>query len=111
VIRLTVLYELPAGADEEDFLRWRLGEHQRSNMSIPGVVRSEFHKILSVERGTVPRFSYMTTVDWPDEQAFKQGFYDRDVQTKLEQDLKRIENPTFLVSEILTGDERKDAQD
>ncbi|MCA9903573.1 MAG: hypothetical protein KC547_06930, partial [Anaerolineae bacterium] len=30
MIRLTVMYNLPPGSDEEAFLNWRLGEHQAS---------------------------------------------------------------------------------
>src|SRR5215213_9495609 len=51
MIRLTVLYNLPPDQDEEEFLKWRLGEHQSANMSIEGVVASEFHKVLSDAAG------------------------------------------------------------
>ena len=37
MIRLTVLYNLPEGTDEAEFLRWRLGEHQAENAAMPGV--------------------------------------------------------------------------
>jgi len=45
VIRLTVLYNLPPGSDEEEFLRWRLGEHQEANASMPGVLRTDFGQV------------------------------------------------------------------
>jgi hypothetical protein len=35
MFRLTVMYNLPPGADEAEFLRWRLGEHQQNNASRP----------------------------------------------------------------------------
>jgi hypothetical protein len=37
MIRLTVLYNLPDGADEEQFLSWRLTDHQQTNESMPGI--------------------------------------------------------------------------
>lgn len=42
MIRLTALYNLSAHIDEDEFLRWRLTEHQNSNMQIEGVVRADF---------------------------------------------------------------------
>lgn len=33
MVKLTVIYNLPPGADHEAFLRWRTTEHQAENMS------------------------------------------------------------------------------
>jgi hypothetical protein len=104
VIRLTVLYNLPPGQDEEEFVEWRLGEHQSANMSIEGVVASQFHRIL--EDGE-PAYRFMTTVDWPDRESFERGFYNPQVQADLEVNLKKISDPLFLVSESLV-EEQKD---
>jgi hypothetical protein len=32
MIKLTVLYNLPPGADHEEFLKWRTGPHQEQNV-------------------------------------------------------------------------------
>ena len=37
MVKLTVIYTLPEGADHEEFLRWRTTEHQEDNMGTPGV--------------------------------------------------------------------------
>ena len=52
MIRLTVMYNLPEGTDEDEFLKWRLGEHQEENASMPGVIRTDFARIYEgVPRG------------------------------------------------------------
>ena len=83
MIRLTVLYNLPPDQDEDEFLEWRLGEHQSANMSIEGVIASEFHKVLSDAAGAAPAYSFLTTLDWPDRESFEKGFYDTRVQGDL----------------------------
>lgn len=102
MIRLTVLYNLPPGQDEERFLEWRLGEHQSANMSIEGVVASQFHRVL---QDGEPVYRFMTTVDWPDRESFERGFYDPQVQANLEENLKKISDPLFLVSECLVEEQ------
>lgn len=46
MIKITVLYNLPEGADEEAFLRWRTTEHNAANAETPNVVRSDFYRVL-----------------------------------------------------------------
>jgi hypothetical protein len=104
MIRLTVLYNLPPDQDEDEFLQWRLGEHQSANMSIDGVVASEFHKVLSDATGAAPTYRFLTTLDWPDRESFEKGFYDPQVQAELEENLQKISNPLFIVSECLVDE-------
>jgi hypothetical protein len=106
LIRLTVLYNLPPGQDEEEFLEWRLGEHQSANMAIEGVTASQFHRMLE-DGDAEPAYRFMTTVDWPDRESFERGFYNPQVQTDLKENLKKISDPLFLVSECIV-EERRD---
>jgi len=105
VIRLTVLYNLPPGADEAEFLRWRTGPHQSSNEGMFGVIATDFGCIdqqwtpAGMQAGAPYRF--MTIMDFPDRETFERAFLAQDVQDKLSEDLKKIHNPLFLVSEIL----------
>ena len=101
MIRLTVLYNLPPDQDEDEFLKWRVGEHQSANMSIEGVVASEFHKVLDGAAGAAPAYRFLTTLDWPDRESFEKGFYDPRVQAELKENLEKISDPVFLVSECL----------
>lgn len=105
MIRLTVLYNLPEGADEAAFLEWRLGEHQEENASMEGVMRTDFARVS--ERWTPENFQaapphrFMTTADWPDRASFEKAFYDIKEQAALLENLKKLADPVFLVSEIL----------
>jgi hypothetical protein len=106
MVRLTVMYNLPAGSDEEAFLRWRLGDHQRSNAGMPGVVRTDFAIVASAwPRGAPARHRFMTIAEWPDRESFERAFYDPEAVAALEENLKRLDDPVFLVSEILTSSE------
>ena len=109
MIRLTVLYNLSPGTDEDDFLKWRLSEHQDSNMAIEGVVRTDFGRIDDAwPEGTKSPYRFMTTLDWPDRESFNKGFHDSQVQADLQENLKMMSDPVFLISEILV-DQRKES--
>ena len=102
MIRLTVLYNLQPYVDEQEFLEWRLTDHQESNMGMPGVLRSDFARIEdSFPDGSTPPYRFMTTADWPDMETFKATFYSEESQAGLEENLKMLKEPVFLISEIL----------
>jgi hypothetical protein len=106
MIRLTVLYNLPAGASEADFLSWRLGEHQQSNEGMPGVQHTDFGRVdyqWKADAFHAPSpYRFMTIADWNDRESFEKAFYDPAALSKLiDVDLKRLADPLFLVSEIL----------
>lgn len=108
MIRLTVLYNLPPGSDEEEFLRWRLGEHQESNASRPGVLRTDFARVTESPlpgQGQAPNdlpFRFMTVAEWDTREEFERSFYAAETQANLKQDVERISDAVFLVTEILT---------
>ncbi|MDZ4766665.1 MAG: hypothetical protein SGI73_19170 [Chloroflexota bacterium] len=105
MIRLTVLYNLPPGTDEDEFLRWRLGEHQQDNESMDGVVYTDFGRIDSqwtaTDSSAPPPYRFMTTAEWHDRAAFEAAFLTPEAQADLRGDLNRIADPVFLISEIL----------
>lgn len=110
MIRLTVLYNLLEGSDEDAFLAWRLGDHQRSNAGMAGVGYTDFARITEGwPEGTVPAHRFMTTVEFSDWATFRAGFYDPIAQVKLNEDVKRITDYVYYVSEILVS-ERKESQ-
>jgi hypothetical protein len=105
MIRLTVFYNLADDQDEEEFLEWRLTEHQEDNASMPGVLRTDFARIDdSWPPGTDPAYRFMTTADWPDRDSFEKAFYDPDEQVALRENVKRLKDPMFLISEILISE-------
>ncbi len=104
MIRLTILYNLPDGADEVEFLSWRLTEHQRANESMPGVVYTDFARIVDCwPNGSMPAYRFQTTVEWPDRESFTAGFHDEAVQKKLQENLRRLGNYSFFVSDVLNA--------
>jgi hypothetical protein len=102
MIRLTVLYNLQPYVDEKEFLEWRLTDHQKSNMAISGVLRSDFARIdTAYPEDPDPPYRFMTTADWPDMESFRSSFYDPEYQKSLQENIKMLKEPLFLISEIL----------
>lgn len=100
MVKLTVIYNLPPGADHEAFLRWRTTEHQAENMSMPGVIKSDFYAIQQAWPGEgPPPYRYMTEAYFPDMETLRATFFDPDYQQALAESLKRIADPIFLISE------------
>lgn len=99
MIKLTVLYNLPPGADHEEFIRWRTTTHQRANMSIPGILKSDFYIIKRAWQREQAPYRYMTEAYFPDMETFERAFFAPDYQTQLAKSLERIADPLFLISE------------
>lgn len=102
MIRLTVMYNLADGVSEDDFLEWRLGDHQAENMSAPGVVRSDFARVeANALDDAPPTHRFVTTAEWPDMESFRRAFYAPEMQESIQKSLHMLQDPVFLVSEIL----------
>jgi hypothetical protein len=99
MVKLTVIYTLPPGADHEEFLRWRTTEHQRDNMATPGVIKSDFYVVKRGWPEAETGYRYLTEAYWPDMATFEKAFYDPGYQAELAESLKRIADPIFLISE------------
>jgi hypothetical protein len=106
MIKLTVLYNLPSGADHEEFIRWRTSTHQESNMSIPGVIKSDFYIVESAWQRNEAPFRYMTEAYFPDMETFESSFFDPDYQVELAKTLERIADPLFLISEEVLSESK-----
>ena len=99
MIKLTVLYNLPPGADHDEFIRWRTTEHQEENMAVPGIIKSDFYVIQEAwQRDDLP-YRYMTEAYFPDMETFRASFFDPEYQKELAVALERIADPLFLISE------------
>jgi hypothetical protein len=111
MIRLTVLYNLQPYVDEDEFLQWRLTDHQEENMSIPGVIRSDFARVnQGWPREANAPYRFMTTADWPDQATFESAFFDPAYQENLQKNLKMLKDPIFLISEILINEIKEEIQ-
>lgn len=104
MVRLTVLYNLPPGSDAAEFLAWRLGPHQQANAGAPGVLRTDFAVLEAAwPRGAAPRHRFMTIAEWPDRESFERSFYDPARLAAFEENLKKLDDPVFLIGEILAS--------
>ena len=102
MIRLTVLYNLAVGQDENEFIAWRCAEQSKYVDSMSGVVRSDFSLIDDISpNGAVPNYRFQTIVDWPDRDSFEAAFYNKKAQDKLRNQLGKIGDQVFIVSEVL----------
>ncbi len=106
MVRLIVMYNLPEAADEGAFLEWRLDHHQRANAALPGVLRTDFAKVVKAwPDGAKPRFRFVTILEWPDSQAFESAFYAPSVQSELLGNLERLGEFEYSICEILATSE------
>jgi hypothetical protein len=106
VIKVTVLYNLPPEADEEEFVRWRTTQHHTANIARPGLIRSDFYRIVGTppvgpERPASDRapYRFMTESYWPDMASFRASWEDPAEQARLVPAFARIADPLVLVSE------------
>lgn len=105
MVKLTVLYNLPRGADHEEFLKWRTTTHQKDNMSMPGVIKSDFYVITRAWQRQRRPYRYMTEAYFPDMETFESTFFDPDYQDELAKSLGRVVDPLFLISEEVLSEE------
>ena len=104
MVKLTVLYNLPEGADHEAFLAWRTTSHQRSNAGMPGVLRTDFYATRETQLGA-PSYRYMTEAYFATMADLENAFFSDEAQAKLKRDLERIADPLFLISEEVISSE------
>src|SRR5271170_7735493 len=104
MIRLIVMYSLPEGADEVEFLDWRLNHHQEANAALPGVLRTDFARVVKAwPDQAVQRFRFATILEWPDMEAFERAFYTPTLQADLLENIKRLGDHEYSICEILTS--------
>jgi len=111
MIKVTVLSNPPAGADEAAFLRWRTGEQQAANAAAPGVLRADFYRVLGTPQvgpdrpaGPAP-YRFVSESYWRDLASFRAAWDDPAEQDRIVAGVGRIADALFLVSEeIRTGD-------
>jgi hypothetical protein len=105
MIRLTVLYNLAAGSDEEAYVAWRLSAHADYIRQMPGVVGASFGRVLTQWSSHAPLdYAFQSTVEWPDRESFEQAFHNDKAQADLRENLRKIGDYKFIVSEIIAGE-------
>ena len=99
MIKLTVLYNLTPGADHEEFIKWRTTTHQKENMSLSGIIKSDFYIIQGTWQREQAPYRYLTEAYFPDMETFENTFYDPEYQKRLAKSLELIADPLLLISE------------
>jgi hypothetical protein len=97
MVKLTVLYNLPDGADHDAFLEWRTSTHQANNAK-PPVIKTDFYVAKATPMGQ-PHYRYITEAYFPDMASLEASFFSEAAQEKLQKDVERIHEPIFLISE------------
>ena len=104
LIKLTVMYNLPPGADHEAFMRWRTTDHQAANMAMPGLIKSDFYVVKEGWPDPAAPYRYLTEAYFPDMETFRRAFFESGFQARLEESLQRIADPVFLISEEVVSE-------
>jgi uncharacterized protein (TIGR02118 family) len=106
MIKVTVLYNHPPGTDEAEFVRWRTTTHHAANIARPGVLRSDFYRIVGTpvvgpERpasDTAP-YRFVTESYYDDLDAFRAAWETPEEQARLVPAVAKIADALFLLSE------------
>jgi len=108
MVKVTVLYNLPPGTDEDEFVRWRTTEHDAANNAQPGVVRSEFSRVLGQPHigdarpaTDIAPYRFVTESWWESYESFLASWERPEEQARLVPAVAKIADALFLVSERL----------
>lgn len=106
MIKLTVLYNLPVGTDEDEFIRWRMRSHHEANIARPGVIQSDFYRIIGTpllgpERPASPTapYRFITEAFYDDYETFERSWNDPEEQARLLPAVAKITDSVFLIAE------------
>lgn len=79
MVKLTVMYNLAPEADADEFLRWRLEEHQQNNARRKGVLRTDFYVAERTILGP-PKFQFITEAYYQNMEALEKDFLTDEAQ-------------------------------
>lgn len=99
MFKLTVLYNLPEGTDEHEFITWRTGKHQLENATAPHVLKTDFYRTTETQLGK-PRYRFITEAYYETMEDLNASFFSEEAQAKLQKD-KVGNDMLFLISEQL----------
>jgi predicted DNA-binding protein len=107
MVKLTVIYNLPEGADHEEFIKWRTTTHQEANAKMPHVLKTDFYVAKETMLGK-PAYRYITEAYYETMEDLENSFFTPEAQAKLKEDSKKGSEMIFLISdEIVTTVNKK----
>lgn len=106
MIKITVLYNLPADTNEDEFVQWRTTHHHAANIARPGVIRADFYRVIGMPMigearpasDTAP-YRFVTESYWNSYDEFIASWNDPAEQVRLVPAVAKIADALFLVSE------------
>ncbi|MBX3071932.1 MAG: EthD domain-containing protein [Thermomicrobiales bacterium] len=108
MVKVTVLYNLPPGTDEEAFLRWRMGDHNAANVKTPGVLKGDFYRIVGTAMVGPNRpasaqapWRFVTEAYYESIETFEASWNAPEEQDRLVPAFAKIADAIVLVSEEL----------
>lgn len=108
MVKVTVLYNLPAGTDEAEFIGWRTTQHHQANIARPGVIRADFYRVIGTPMvgpdrpaSDRPPFRFVTESWWRTYEEFMASWNDSAEQARLVPAVAKIADALFLISEEL----------
>lgn len=105
MVKLTVIYNLHEGADNEAFIKWRVKEGQAENFALPQVLKTDFYVAKETVLGA-PKYRYITEAYFATMKDLEDAFFKDHVQAKLKEDMKNLGEAIVLISEEMASSER-----
>jgi hypothetical protein len=105
MVKLTVLYNLPEGADHEAFIKWRVTQGQQENAASSGVLKTDFYVAKETVMGA-SKYRYITEAYFATMAELEASFFSPEAQAKLKEDMRMLGDSVFLISEEMASSER-----
>jgi hypothetical protein len=105
MVKLTVIYNLPEGADHEAFIKWRVKEGQAENFAMTQVLKTDFYVAVETPLGA-PKYRYITEAYYATMKDLEDSFFRDDVQAKLKEDMRNLAEAVILISDEVVSSER-----
>lgn len=105
MVKLTVIYNLHEGADNEAFIKWRIKEGQAENFAMSQVLKTDFYVARETPLGA-PKYRYITEAYYATMKDLEDSFFRPDMQAKLKEDMKNLGDAIILISDEMVSSER-----
>lgn len=104
--KVTVLYNLQPGSDEEEFVKWRTTTHHAANIARPDVIPSDFYRIIGLAgvgdihpASDKAPYRFITESRWENFEAFNAAWNNPEEQSRLIPAFAKISDTLALISE------------
>jgi hypothetical protein len=117
MVKVTVLYNLPPGTDEEEFVRWRMTTHHAANIARPDTICSDFYRVIGTAgvgethpASSRAPYRFITESYWESYEAFEAAWNNPGEQARLIPAFAKISDALPLISEEMQTYRRGDSE-